>query len=405
MSGTATLDAPELIKQFEQVVGKKLDEHDAAQKANFEKFVDDKIKAATEDMKREMAVHSLPGSADATHKGEKFNFAKALGSFAKGPSGRSLAPLEWEMSDQMRKQGVCDALRQKAMSFGVDTAGGFIVPSEVLKDQIIPLLYAKSIVAELGATRLDGLTTGVVMIPRVGGGVTAYWIGEGSTITASDMRFEQMKLEPHGLAAVSVASLLLSNLANPGFDTMLKADMARALALKQDLGALKGTGASGQPIGILNTTGVNASGVSSTPTFDELSDAIGAVEEDNALEGNLGWALSWADLQAIRKMKDATAPPATPGDGDVNVQPLGSRSLLTGTRGNEELMGFKVRMSTQLAAGDVIFGNWADLVLANWGAMALDMTDAVGFLTAQTHVRALLFTDTGVRHAVSFNVG
>ena len=74
MSANATLDAAELTKQFEAVVGKKLDESRAEDKAAFEKFVTDKIEAAKQEMERKHAVHSLPGSDT-----EKHNEATRLG--------------------------------------------------------------------------------------------------------------------------------------------------------------------------------------------------------------------------------------------------------------------------------------------------------------------------------------
>jgi HK97 family phage major capsid protein len=286
------------------------------------------------------------------------------------------------------------------MSFATDTAGGFLVPNEVATAMLIPLLYAKSVVMDLGATSLPNLTKAPFQIPRVSGGTTGYWLGEAATITPSDMAAQMLSLNPHGLAALTVISDLLQTLDNPGVEAMVNQDQARQLALQLDLKALKGTGASGTPIGVINATGVNTSGVSATPTYDELLDAVGAVQEDNALEGNLGWAIAYADLQLIRKMKDAVG-----ADNKASVQPLGDRSLLSGTAPNEMLLGYKVRMSTQLATGDIVFGNWADLIVAQWGGLRLDMTNALGFATGQTHIRALTYADVGVRHAVSFNVG
>lgn len=400
-------DPAEVIKDFEAALGKKLDAFNAEQKSAVDAAVKTEVEKGIAAMRAEMARHSLPGAAEETHKGEKFSFSKALGSMTLGEAkGRSVAPLEWEVRDQLMKKSLLDGIRAKAMSFGIDTAGGFFIPTEVLQDQLIPLLYSNTVLgpapAGVGATRLANQGNAVIQIPRVSGGVTSYWIGEASTITASDMAGQMIKLEPHGLAALTIRSVLLGNLGNPGFDAMLKADMAKSLGLKAELGILRGTGASGQPLGLAFTSGVNTSAVTyNAPTYDELSDAIGAVEQDNALNGNLGWVMAWDDLQYIRKIKDVTGGT----DNKSNIQPLGPRSLLEGTRGQETLLGFPVRMSTQLTAGDNFFGNWSDLVIADWGAMALDMTDALGFLTAQTHVRALMFLDSAVRHPVSFNVG
>lgn len=385
----------QLLAQFNAEVQKSLDKRDNDLLEKLSKQIKDTVTAECAAIAAKYAVQSLPGSADAEHKGKKYSIVRGMAAVAQRDP--SIAPMEWAMNDELRKS--------KAMSHAVDTAGGFLVPNEVATEQLIPLLYAKSVVMDLGAMSLPNLTKSPFQIPRVSGGTTGYWIGEAATITPSDMATQMLSLNPHGLAALTVISDLLQTLDNPGVENMVKADMARQLALQLDLKALKGTGASGTPIGVINASGVNTSSVSATPTYDELLDAVGAVQEDNALEGNLGWAIAYADLQLIRKMKDKTQAPATPGDGDVNVQPLGTRTLLTGTAPNEMLLGYKVRMSTQLATGDIVFGNWADMIVAQWGGLRLDMTNALGFATAQTHVRALTYADVGIRHAVSFNVG
>jgi HK97 family phage major capsid protein len=67
-----------------------------------------------------------------------------------------------------------------------------------------------------------------------------------------------------------------------------------------------------------------------------------------------------------------------------------------------ELLGYPVRVSTQLTDGQVIFGNFADLVIAQWGGMKIDTTNAVNFASAQQHIRALSFFDIGIRHPQSF---
>jgi HK97 family phage major capsid protein len=393
MSANATLDMGELTKQLESVFGKKLDEFSSEQKAALEKAVGDKFKAFQDDWERKNAVHSLPGSADEKHKGQKYSLVRSMAGLVN--NDWSVCPMERAMHD---------ALKAKAMSFGTDGAGGFLVPNEVLVSEIIPLLYAESVCMQLGATILNGLTKAPIQIPRVSGGTTAYWIGEGATITASDLTIQQLQLTPHGLAALTVVSDLLTILDSPSVENMVRMDMARKLALKLDLGILKGSGAGGEPQGIDGYTGVNTATLTDPTTYDELLAFVSEVRADNALSGKLGWAISNADMLEMEQMKDKVQPPATAGDGDVNVQPLGSRMLLTGTASDRRLLEYPVKVSTQLADGDVYFGNWADVIVAQWGGLRLEATNAVGFTTAQNHIRALTYVDSGLRHPQSFCV-
>lgn len=387
MTATATPDIDGVISKFEAAVGKRLDEFSAEQKSTIEKLVKDEVEKCAKASEAERAKHSLPGSDEAKHKGRKYSFARAMAAIA--ANDFSQAGLEKEMHD---------ALKSKAMSFGTDTAGGFLVPNEIMLSEIIPLLYAESCAMALGATQLSGLTRAPVQLPRVSGGTTAYWVGEASTITDSSMALQQLSLSPHGLAALTIVSDLLQIVESPGVEAMIRSDMVRQLALKLDLGILAGSGAGGQPIGILNTSGVNTSTLTDPTTYDELLDFVSHVREDNALSGRLGWAVSNPDMLELEQTKDVTGGT----DNKSNIQPLGSRLLLTGDAANRRLLEYPVKVCTQLTDGQVIFGNWADVIVAQWGGMRLDMTNALGFATAQSHIRALTYVDVGVRHPVSF---
>jgi HK97 family phage major capsid protein len=385
MSANATLDIPELTKQLESVFGKKLEEFNAEQKAATAKAIEEKFKAYEAELARKSAVFSLPGSADATHKGRKFSLVRAIAGLITGDF--SICEMERAMHNEVKA---------KAMSFGSDTAGGFLVPNEVMLSEIIPLLRAESVAMQLGATQIGVNGKAPLQIPRVSGGTTAYWVAEAGTITSSDLTLEQLQLTPRMLAALTVVSDLLSVLDSPGIENMIRQDMAQALALKLDLAVMKGTGGT-QPQGIIGYTGVNTTTISDPATYDQLLAAISEVRADNALAGRLGWAVSNADMLELEQIKDVSS-----GGTNTSHQQLQRRQLLNpdGT----QLLGYPIKVSTQLADGNIIFGNWADVVIAQWGGLRLEATNAVGFTSAQNHIRALTYVDVGLRHPQSFCV-
>ncbi len=343
------------------------------------------LNAVKEDLTKAMSAFSLPGSAEHKEKGEGYSIAKA-----------ALGVQTGNWSHAKAEKAMNDEIREKAMSFGVDTSGGFLVPQEVTRE-VIELLYAESVAVQLGATKLDNLTSAPVPIPRIGSGTTAYWGGEAASITASDMALEQLLLNPHDLFALTVLSEKLLKLGgNPSIEAMIRADMSQQLALAIDKAVMVGSGASGQPIGILNTSGVNTTTLSDPATYNQLLAAISEVRADNALKGKLGWAMSNADMLEIEQMSDTLHASAT----ESVTQQLQRRQLLSPD--GSKLLGYPVKVSTQLTDGQVIFGNWADVLIAQWGPIQLAMTNAVGFTTAQTHLRALTWCDVGVRHPVSF---
>lgn len=384
---TATENDPAALKALMDEVSSQLDKRDSALSKTIETQVKS-IEASVAKMQAEWlaraASFSLPGSNDATHKGEKYSFRKAC--LALITNRPNLAPLEYEMSEQVRT---------KAMSFGIDTAGGFLVPSEVMTGEIIPKLYAESVAKQLGAREWTGLTRAPLYVPRIAGGVTAQWLGEGATGTASDLRIEQMKLEPHKLMALTAMSEELLTLDNSSVEASIREDMTLAFAEKLDLAALKGTGASGEPIGVRTATGIGTSTLTDPTTYNELLAFISTVRGNNGLRGSLGWALSNADMLEIEQMVDASS-----GGTNTTNQTLERRRLLSedGTR----MLGYPHKVSTQLADGDVIFGNWNDLVIAQWGGMQLAFTNAVGFTSGQAHIRMISMFDIGIRNPKSF---
>ena len=238
---------------------------------------------------------SLPGAAEATHKGEKFSLAKLY---------RGVWSGNWDDAGMEREIGRETASKVKAMGLVPDSTGGFAVPAEVMVDQLIPLLYAKSILANLGATQLSGLTAAPLTIPKVTGGTTAYWLNEAASITDSDMSMGQISMTPKILATITPYSELLNTL-QPAVEGMIRADQMTQMALKLDLAGISGTGG-GQPLGLVNWAGVSTeTSAGSSPSYDLLQNMIDDVENANALEGNLGWALSVATKTRIKKVKDA----------------------------------------------------------------------------------------------------
>ena len=332
---------------------------------------------------------SLPGSAEATHKGEKFSLAKL---YRGAWTGR------WE--DAGMEKAIADETTKnvKAMGTVPDSAGGFAIPTEIAVDQIIPLLYAKSVLAQLGATQLSGLTVSPLNIPKVTGGTTAYWLNEAASITDSQLTMGQLSMTPKILATITPWSDLLHTL-QPAVESMIRADQVAQMALKLDLAGISGTGGQ-QPLGLINWSGVSTeTGAGSAPTYDLLQNMITDVENANALEGNLGWALSVATKTRIKQAKDATGGT----DNKINYQPLGNRELW-----NEQaktICGYKQAATTQLGTNDLIFGNWADLLIGQWGGLMVEATNQLGFRTVQRHLRTVAFFDVAVRRGESFSMG
>lgn len=90
--------------------------------------------------------------------------------------------------------------------------------------------------------RMMPMGTDVMVVPRVIGNTTAYYIGEETAITASDMKLDNISLTPRTLAALSrVSNILLADSAIE-IAGLLTKDMARQFALAEDNALFLGDG-------------------------------------------------------------------------------------------------------------------------------------------------------------------
>jgi HK97 family phage major capsid protein len=171
----------------------------------------------------------------------------------------------------------------------------------------------------------------------------------------------------------------------PAIEALVRDDLTQALALAIDKGALEGSGSSGQPTGILNTSGVNkpTAFAAAVPTFAEMVAMETAVAEDNALFGNLAYITDAATYGGLKtKAKDA-------GSGMF---------VLEGGEAN----GYNVIRTQQATAGNVYFGNFADCLIGMWGGLDLLVDPYTASSSGTVRVRALQTIDVALRNAVSF---
>ena len=332
---------------------------------------------------------------------EQFSLFKCVNAIVSGDWGN--APYEKDVVDETRK---------KALATSTDSAGGFLVPTQAIQD-MIELLRAKTVVREIGATVMDGLTGIPVEIPKQTGGATTFWVGENTAISPSNLTFGQLAMNPHTVAALVKLSNRLVKLSIPAAEQIVRNDIATALGLRADLAALRGTGIDGEPLGVANTPGLatvdfnaSASGYITNPGYEQFYDMEYQLAQANALEGNLGFLFHPTLRRALAKIRVDQGGGASTGQFLAN--PVTDPQL-------ESYLGYPFRKTTQIPTNldpstvgtEVYFGNWSDLIIAMWGGMEIlasqETSDA--FAKNQTWVRILMDMDIGIRHIESFVLG
>ena len=188
-------------------------------------------------------------------------------------------------------------LQAKALSTLTGASGGFVVPPDFV-DEIIPLLYAKTVVRKAGAIPLP-MPNGTMTIPKMTGGSAAYWIGETKPIPESAPGFGQVVATAHKLAALVPVSNDMMRYAAPQFDTMLRNDVVKQVALAEDAAFVRGAGTQFSPRGMRSfATALGTQLLSSTATYtqasvnQELAGLVNKVESANVAMTKPGWLMS-----------------------------------------------------------------------------------------------------------------
>lgn len=179
-------------------------------------------------------------------------------------------------------------------------------------DFVFDRLAAESIALQAGI-RVIPTDAATLSVPRIKADPAAAWVAEGATITASDPDADSIVATPRKLAALTVASNELIADSSPEVAGMLGETLARALALKLDLGVLEGTGTAPEIRGLKNTSGIQTVSMGTngaTPTnLDPFAQAIGLLQVANANPtAILMHPRGWADLARLKEQTGSERP-------------------------------------------------------------------------------------------------
>lgn len=278
-------------------------------------------------------------------------------------------------------------VQKRDLTVATASAGGNLVATDLQAQNFIDLLRARARVAQLGATMLPGLV-GNVSIPKLTGAATAYWLtNEATGITESQQTVGQLALAPKNLGAYTELSRQLMLQSTPAAEALVMNDLAKVLALAIDLAALEGSGSSGQPTGIANTAGIGS--VSGTSL------------------GLAGMIEFQTDTGAANALADNSAYLTTPAVAGLLMQrarfsntdtPLWTGSVLEG-----QACGYRASTSTQMTAASMIFGDFSQVVIGEWGMLEIALNPYANFTAAITGIRAIQSVDVGIRQAAAFS--
>lgn len=281
------------------------------------------------------------------------------------------------------------ALLQRGMTSAGVSGSNYLVGSDLLPSSFIDMLRAKSLVIPLGCTMLPGLV-GNITIPKGAASASAYWLSnEGAAITESQMTIGQLALTPKTVGCYSEVSRQLMLQSTPAVDQLIMSDFAKTVATAVDAAIINGSGSTGEPMGILNTNGIG------TVTGTSLG-FTGLLELQTDVANND------ADL-------DSCAYVTTPAVAGLLAQRQRFTStdspLWEGKSVNGKVLGVTAIGSTTMPAGTMLFGDFSQVVVAEWGSLEIAISDshASNFKSGVIGIRAFLSVDVGVQQAGAFS--
>lgn len=264
-----------------------------------------------------------------------------------------------------------------------------IVPDDFRADQFIGLFRNSMVMRSLGARVLSGLR-GDVVIPRQTASSSAYWVAEGDSLTESNPTFDTIKLSPKHVGALASMSRQLLQQANPSIEQLIRDDFVSVIGLAIDKAMLHGLAANDEPVGILNTSGIQTG---SLATLDW--EAVIALLEKLALENMTPNAMVTHPAVATllrTTLKDSVA---------------GAEYLMQGGT----VAGIPANVTNQLEAktgtpdtGRLILGDFSQMIVGEWGsAEILANPYAAGYYEkGDIQLRILATMDMVVRNPKAF---
>lgn len=244
------------------------------------------------------------------------------------------------------------SFNRRDLTAGIAGAGGYLVNSDENPGNLfIGTLLTKSVVSNLGIEKLS--LQGNAAIPKVVGNISTTWLSsESSQITEGNLTFGTGVGTPKSIACYAQASDRLLKQTTPGAQDFILKELGRAAAAALDSAVISGSGASGQPLGIMNTSGIG-SVTGTSLAFTGVLDMMAGVEDANALidTARTGWIVEPTVARLLRAREKST----------------GSGFIMNGN----EISGHPALSTNSAPTSSLLFGDWSSVVLVSWDSLQI----------------------------------
>ena len=258
---------------------------------------------------------------------------------------------------------------------------------EVRPTVFMPQLNNKLTVQNLGATVLTGLVGKVPVASSAA--VVAQWAAEGKDVEVEKINWAKNMLSPKRNVTRTAVTKDLLRQTSLDVESYLIRLMQNAHNELVEAGVI--AGAADGPTGILKTTGVKVIEAGGAITWEDIVALETAVNENNAGKGKLGYltnAKVWGAMKTTPKVAG------------------GERFIMEEAAGNR-VNGYPADWTNIVpsAGGSVmIFGNWEDLFVGEWGGFDIVIDPYTQAGSAQIVITINAWNDAIIAEPKSFAI-
>jgi HK97 family phage major capsid protein len=196
------------------------------------------------------------------------------------------------LQDYFSKSVPTNEVLRRSLAAGDLAGGGMFITGDV-RSTFTDLLVPAVIFFQLGPQKVP-MPSGTMLAPRVGGDVSAFFIGETQEPALTRPSFGGRMMNARKLACAVPISNDLMRRGGPDVAEMVQRLAVRRMGITADLASLRGLGTDFSPRGVYNWAGSTATATAS-PTFSQvLSDAGGMIlklRKANVPMMKLGWVM------------------------------------------------------------------------------------------------------------------
>jgi HK97 family phage major capsid protein len=284
--------------------------------------------------------------------------------------------------------------------------GGALVGTDRLDAQFIDLIRNRSAFLNSGLTMLSGLE-GNVEIPKKLSSSQYYFVGENAEVANSKLTFGLVNMIPRTIGVRVPISRRMMIQSSPDVENLVRIDMAESVALGMDHTIGYGTGSNGQPLGIVNTTGIGSVTLGGG-TAKAFPTTLGG---DGSTTHNCGDWADYVDLETELAIDNLDAGSMSYVMNSV-VRGALKQTLRASSAGSDYIMtdagtvnGYPTVISNQMQLNDVLMGNFSDCVVGMWSGLDVVVDPYTQSASGQVILTVHQDFDVAVRRPQSFALG